>query len=77
MSSRKVPARRVVAPGVEQVGAIGSTSGGDVICGGAGADTIDARDGTRDSVDCGGGSRDRAIVDRKDRVEDCETVKKP
>ena len=50
--------------------------GRDIVKGGAGADTVDADDGTRDTVDCGGGSGDRATVDRRDRVDDCETVRR-
>jgi WD40-like Beta Propeller Repeat len=45
----------------------------DAICGRGGNDTIFARDGRRDTVDCGGG-RDVAIVDRVDRVTRCERV---
>jgi Ca2+-binding RTX toxin-like protein len=50
--------------------------GRDILKGGAGADTIDANDGTGDTVDCGGHSRDKATVDRRDRVENCETVRR-
>ena len=49
--------------------------GSDIVKGGAGNDAIAANDGTRDTIDCGGG-RDRAVVDRRDRVEDCETVRR-
>lgn len=45
--------------------------------GGAGTDTIDARNGRREIVDCGTGRRDLAIVDRNDRVRGCERVKRP
>jgi Tol biopolymer transport system component len=51
--------------------------GDDVLSGGAGNDVIDARDGRRghDRVRCGPGSRDRALVDRRDVVaRDCERV---
>jgi Ca2+-binding RTX toxin-like protein len=49
--------------------------GHDKLRGGAGArDLIKARDRTRDVVNCGGGRRDRAVVDRKDRVRGCELV---
>jgi dienelactone hydrolase len=44
---------------------------GDRLKGGRGRDRIDAKDGNRDVVRCGPG-RDRATVDRKDRVRGCE-----
>jgi Ca2+-binding RTX toxin-like protein len=49
--------------------------GVDTILGGPGKDTINARDGKRDLVRCGPG-RDRATVDRFDRVRGCEVVKR-
>ena len=54
------------------------TGGGgvDFYAGGVGRDLINARDGKAETVDCGGG-RDRAIVDRADRVRNCERVQKP
>jgi dienelactone hydrolase len=48
--------------------------GGDDLSGGAGRDRIDARDREADSVRCGRG-RDRAKVDRRDRVRGCEKVR--
>jgi hypothetical protein len=45
----------------------------DVICGGAGNDVLLARDGVRDRID-GGPGRDRAVVDRIDRVTSVERV---
>lgn len=45
--------------------------------GGAGNDTIDARNGRKETVDCGTGSRDVAIVDTTDRVKRCERVRRP
>ena len=45
--------------------------------GGAGNDVIGARDGRRETVDCGSGNRDRATVDRTDTVRGCEQVKRP
>ena len=51
-------------------------SGGDDndrLFGGAGNDVILARDGERDVIRCGAG-RDRAVVDRSDRVIGCEVV---
>ena len=47
----------------------------DRLKGGDGADVIKARGGSRDKVNCGKG-KDRAIVDRKDRVsKSCEKVR--
>jgi hypothetical protein len=46
-------------------------AGRDVLKGGSGDDRIDARDDAFDIVDCGSG-RDRARVDRVDRVRRCE-----
>jgi hypothetical protein len=48
--------------------------GTDTLLGGSGSDVLSARDGRRDTVDCGSGRRDRAIVDRHDRVRGCERV---
>jgi hypothetical protein len=49
-------------------------AGRDRLIGGRGDDTILARDGERDTVECGLGD-DRAVVDRKDRVlRGCEHV---
>jgi uncharacterized delta-60 repeat protein len=42
--------------------------------GGAGNDTLNAVNGKRERVDCGAGRRDRARVDRSDRVKGCEKV---
>jgi hemolysin type calcium-binding protein/WD40 repeat protein/uncharacterized protein DUF11 len=47
--------------------------GHDTIYGRGGRDTIFARDGQRDSIDCGT-EYDVAVVDRFDRVSDCERV---
>lgn len=47
--------------------------GRDRFFGGVGQDRIEARDGTADTIDCGGG-RDVAVVDRLDRVRGCERV---
>jgi hypothetical protein len=49
--------------------------GHDRLFGGPGRDTLSARDGLRDSVDCGPG-RDTATIDRSDRVSGCEVVKR-
>jgi len=57
-------------------------SGGDLLNGGRGTDSFDAgagndrvmaRDGRRETVRCGSG-RDRATVDRRDRLRGCEIV---
>jgi dienelactone hydrolase len=54
---------------------INGGKGRDKLRGGAGNDRIKARDGKRDLVNCGGGRRDSAAVDRKDRVKrNCERV---
>ena len=42
---------------------------------GAGSDRVDARNGRPDRVDCGAG-RDRARVDRSDRLRRCERVRR-
>jgi hypothetical protein len=42
---------------------------------GGGNDTISARDGVRDTIDCGAG-HDKATVDRRDTVKSCETVRR-
>ena len=48
--------------------------GNDTLLGRAGNDTINARDRTRDTINCGPG-RDRVLADRVDRVSgDCERV---
>jgi CSLREA domain-containing protein/uncharacterized repeat protein (TIGR01451 family) len=49
--------------------------GKDTIDGGAGADVISAADYAKDTINCGKG-RDRATVDRIDRVRGCEKVKR-
>ena len=49
--------------------------GKDKLTGGTGNDVIDAADHTKDIVDCGKG-RDRATVDKIDRVKGCEKVKR-
>jgi CSLREA domain-containing protein len=49
--------------------------GRDTLKGGTGNDTLNAADHRKDIVDCGKG-RDRATVDRLDRVKNCEKVKR-
>jgi peptidoglycan/xylan/chitin deacetylase (PgdA/CDA1 family) len=52
--------------------------GADKLLGGPGADRIKARDGVVDTVNCGPGSGDVAVVDRDDRVSrSCEKVDAP
>ena len=50
--------------------------GKDKLKGGPGDDTIKARDDRRETVNCGSGKKDRATVDRIDRVVRCEKVKR-
>jgi hypothetical protein len=45
--------------------------------GGPGDDTIGARNGTKDSVNCGSGKKDLATLDKKDLATACEKVKRP
>ena len=47
----------------------------DVLNGGAGRDTINAKDGTRDVVNCGAGN-DTVTADRTDVLVGCEHVKR-
>jgi Tol biopolymer transport system component len=54
----------------------GTGAGGDVILAGAGNDSVHARNGHRDTVDCGPG-RDVVWADRSDRLRRCETVHLP
>jgi hypothetical protein len=58
-------------------------NGNDVLTGGpgrntylagAGNDTVRARNGRRETINCGKGRRDVAHVDRRDRVRGCERV---
>jgi Tol biopolymer transport system component len=43
---------------------------------GAGNDTVRARNGRREVINCGKGRRDLAVVDRRDRVRGCERVRR-
>ena len=53
-------------------------SGRDVLAGGRGNDVIRARDGKRDTVNCGRGKKDRAVVDVIDLVSvNCEIILLP
>ena len=49
--------------------------GNDIANGQGGDDTISARDGARDTIDCGAG-RDKVTADRTDAVKNCEFVKR-
>jgi probable HAF family extracellular repeat protein len=55
---------------------LGGGPGVNSYSGGPGDDTIDARNGKKETVDCGAGGKDVAIVDRKDRTKGCERVKR-
>jgi hypothetical protein len=50
-------------------------AGNDRLSGGPGADKLKARRGGRDVVRCGKG-KDKAVVDRRDRVRGCERVRR-
>jgi dipeptidyl aminopeptidase/acylaminoacyl peptidase len=54
---------------------VGTAGGGDVMGAGAGNDTIHARNGRRDTIDCGAG-RDTVWADRIDRLAHCEIVRR-
>jgi len=43
---------------------------------GAGNDTVRARNGRAETINCGKGRRDLAVVDRRDRVRGCERVRR-
>jgi RTX calcium-binding nonapeptide repeat (4 copies) len=49
----------------------------DTLDGGHGNDYIPAFDGQRDTVKCGAGTLDEAVVDTSDIVTGCETVRRP
>jgi Ca2+-binding RTX toxin-like protein len=46
------------------------------LAGGSGDDALNARNGKKDTVNCGGGKKDTATVDRIDKVRGCERVKR-
>jgi hypothetical protein len=54
------------------------TGGADVNTykGGSGNDTVNAKNGKRETVDCGAGKKDSASVDKADKVKGCEKVKR-
>jgi hypothetical protein len=45
------------------------------VFGGAGNDTIQAKDGARDTIDCGPG-KDSVAADKTDVVKRCESVRR-
>lgn len=51
-------------------------SGRNIYSAGSGNDIVSARNGARDRINCGSGRRDRATVDRRDRVSGCEIVRR-
>jgi Tol biopolymer transport system component len=51
--------------------------GRDRIAAGSGNDRVLARGQARDTIDCGPGRRDVALVDRHDRTRRCERVRRP
>jgi Ca2+-binding RTX toxin-like protein len=53
-------------------------SGNDHLIGGPGSDLLISRGGGRDTIRCGPGRHDRAVVDRKDRIRGrgCEIVRR-
>jgi hypothetical protein len=50
-------------------------AGRDTVFGGSGSDTIRARDGERDTIDCGPGN-DTVVADKADFVKGCETARR-
>ena len=54
------------------------TPGADtnVVKGGTGDDTVNAKNGKKDTIDCGAGRKDSASVDRADKTKGCEKVKR-
>ena len=43
--------------------------------GGAGNDTIRAKNGRKDKINCGKGKKDAVVADKGDKVKGCEKVK--
>ena len=50
--------------------------GRNKLSGGSGNDSLRSRNKVKDTVDCGSGRRDVAVVDKRDRVKRCEKVKR-
>jgi hypothetical protein len=48
----------------------------NTVRGGPGDDSVDARNGRKDRIDCGPGKKDSAKVDKTDRVKGCEKVRR-
>ena len=44
--------------------------------GGSGNDRVNARNGKKETIDCGSGKKDVATVDKKDKTKGCEKVKR-
>jgi hypothetical protein len=65
--------RLVGGPGADR---IKGGPGKDRVLAGPGNDRIDVRGGGRDTVDCGPGRRDRVTADRRDRLRNCELVRR-
>ncbi len=68
----------VTGPGAAggSAGGVGGTGGADTLNGDAGDDTVNARDGVADTIDCGPGA-DTAVADAADTTTSCETVRLP
>jgi Ca2+-binding RTX toxin-like protein len=56
--------------------ALAGGRGRDILKGAGGNDSVDSRDGTRHTVDCGAGRRDEMIADARDVVRGCERVRR-
>ena len=50
--------------------------GVDTYSGGPGNDAIFARDGKKETIDCGSGKKDKATVDKRDKTRHCEKVRR-
>jgi Ca2+-binding RTX toxin-like protein len=50
--------------------------GANKYSGGDGNDSINARNGKKETVNCGAGKKDSATVDKRDKVKGCEKVKR-
>jgi Ca2+-binding RTX toxin-like protein len=61
-------------PGADALNGLG---GADAFRAGAGDDTVQALDGSAETVDCGDGAGDQADADRADQLIGCETARVP
>ena len=61
---------------VEHFRQLAGGAGKNAYDGGAGNDTINARNRVKETVNCGSGKRDVATVDRADKTRGCEKVKR-